>query len=1151
MRTMRRFVLLGLLCLTITFCLSAQAAHAAEIVDSGELSSYAHWELTDDGTLAISATREAGSINNQASNAWGKYKSQILHVIIEPGITAIGRKAFFNCYNLRSVQIPDTLTAIEDDAFNSCFALENVCIPDSVTVLREGAFFKCRSLEEVRIPDSVVVMEVGVFEACTNLKKAAFGRGMTKVPQNTFAGCSSLTDVELPDTITSLVGGCFRECTSLKSFEIPETVEIIGSSLFYECTGLISVNIPDGVTRIGEYAFYRCSNLVSVRLPDTLTSIGKQVFSGCESLEHIVLPAALTTIKVGAFEKCTALRTIALPSGFTTLETGVFSDCSSLVDAMLSPNLTSIPASTFSNCTSLLSIAIPDSVTSIGSNAFNNCTSLEHVLVGHNLKEFGNYTFYRCHLKTVTILSQTSGYFAVNDEAFKLSDVEDVYFEGMEGELHSVYPDYDLTDLFGKNVRIHYLVPERKVAVISTNRSMELKTGTDMGLSFGFLRVQSGILESSWQQMALTLSDPTVISLSAYEVTPYGYGVTATALKAGETYLTVTDTDSGLSTTVRIRVYDDYAQTRSYAVDGLPTFYPKTWKNESKIETNIYDMSGLYVNSYACEKTAGGYSVSFDVYNECPHAGAVDIFDADGKWIGWREIKKFEALPTKIWTAGEQLYYLIDDFRSGDIWTYQQDSVAKKTSVSFKVPDGGFFTISNNAAESFAAFMLNSLDMTLNSLKELSKGIGDYEAAYDALTGEVEEELLSNEEILNSVLDAFKTSLSKELKNAVKKAGKAGFKDILQDPFGESEGEGFFSAFVDSISSSLDLKGCLKIATGIGEQELYKYMGPAGAVLKAGFKWYGQSNAMMQIASFLSSANNTFATVYTPGCGSYINQYGVTVDTGENVDAESVMQVFRVIDAAVEETLPGFDEAVDNAELYNICFVKSDETVQPSGLVKITLPVPDGLDPATCVVWRQEEDGTWTALATWLEEGFLVFETDHFSRYAVMGSRQVLVVESLPERQDYRPGDVLDTEGLRVTLNGETLEDGYICTPRIFTGNGEQTVTVHYGAAETTFTVMVMDVPFARPMAQKHGDTLHYSADLPCNGETAYVLIVSYDEDGRFVGVQIQEVSCRGEYENTVEVDGSTADCRIFEADVLCDPMCEAWTDWDYWTGLE
>jgi len=66
-------------------------------------------------------------------------------------IKSIGDRAFFNCTNLTSITIPDSVTTIGTFAFYNCSSLESIVIPDSVHTINDHAFISCISLKSVEL----------------------------------------------------------------------------------------------------------------------------------------------------------------------------------------------------------------------------------------------------------------------------------------------------------------------------------------------------------------------------------------------------------------------------------------------------------------------------------------------------------------------------------------------------------------------------------------------------------------------------------------------------------------------------------------------------------------------------------------------------------------------------------------------------------------------------------------------------------------------------------------------------------------------------------------------------------------------------------------------------------------------------------------
>lgn len=74
---------------------------------------------------------------------------------------------------------------------------------------------------------------------------------------------------------------------------------------------------------------------------------------------------------------------------------------------------------------------------------------------------------------------------------------------------------------------------------------------------------------------------------------------------------------------------------------------------------------------------------------------------------------------------------------------------------------------------------------------------------------------------------------------------------------------------------------------------------------------------------------------------------------------------------------------VSKFEMYDINLMSNNTKIQPNGKVKVSIPVPSGFDVAKIVVYRVADDGTKTKLDANVKDGYVVFETDHFSNYVV------------------------------------------------------------------------------------------------------------------------------------------------------------------------
>ena len=210
----------------------------------------AKWSLnTSTGVLTISgkgATKDCGNVgSNQAP--WNNSRDKIKSIVVEEGITALGRYMFYKCEVAESVSLPSTLTAIGDTkfleygTFVDCKALTNVTLPSKLQTIGHAAFKGCSSLKSIKIPDSVTTIGTSAFEDCKALSTVTFGTGV-KVTGNMAFRNSGVSKVKFSSTITEISPWSFYGCMFV-NLEIPESVEKISIRSFANCTALQSVTV--------------------------------------------------------------------------------------------------------------------------------------------------------------------------------------------------------------------------------------------------------------------------------------------------------------------------------------------------------------------------------------------------------------------------------------------------------------------------------------------------------------------------------------------------------------------------------------------------------------------------------------------------------------------------------------------------------------------------------------------------------------------------------------------------------------------------------------------------------------------------------------------------------------------------------------------
>ena len=386
------------------------------------------WKLSNDGTLTISGTNMPDYYSSYSSKApWLSQKDKIKKVVINNGVTNIGGGAFYECSNLTSISIPNSVKSIEIRAFWEC-GLTSVTLPNSVTSIEASAFSGCTALTSVTIPNSV-----------------------TSIGKSAFLGCSSLTSVAIPNSVTSIGYDAFNGCAKLTSVTLSNSVTTIEEDTFYGCKSLTSVTIPNSVTTIEDFAFAFCEKITSVTIPNSVTKIGNSVFWGCDALTSVT-NLAKTPQKIGdkTFQKYGTLHVVSgckaaykaadYWNNFTIVEDAKdmnsnkitwklsedgtltisgtdmpdyyrpkgtdapwFSQRSNIKKVVINNGVTNIGSGAFYKCYNLTSISIPNSVKSIGVFAFGACTDLTSVTIPNSVTSIGKKAFYSSGLTSVAI----------------------------------------------------------------------------------------------------------------------------------------------------------------------------------------------------------------------------------------------------------------------------------------------------------------------------------------------------------------------------------------------------------------------------------------------------------------------------------------------------------------------------------------------------------------------------------------------------------------------------------------------------------------------------------------------------------------------------------------------------------------------------
>ncbi len=218
------------------------------------------------------------------------YINEILVTEAKEAATKINDYAFYNCKNLTSVTIGNSVASIGVEAFYNCENLTSATIGNSVASIGKQAFRDCYSLTSIEIPSSVKRIGYGAFLNCNAL--TIYCRDYSRKTDWDSYWNNSLpvvwdcnhNDVATNGYIYTIIDGVRYALKDGEALIAKQANNIMLANI------LTIVNYKDdtySVTSIGKHAFYECTNLTSIVIPNSVTSIGDYAFLYCESLTSI------------------------------------------------------------------------------------------------------------------------------------------------------------------------------------------------------------------------------------------------------------------------------------------------------------------------------------------------------------------------------------------------------------------------------------------------------------------------------------------------------------------------------------------------------------------------------------------------------------------------------------------------------------------------------------------------------------------------------------------------------------------------------------------------------------------------------------------------------------------------------------------------
>ena len=159
---------------------------------------------------------------------------------------------------------PVTATTMDFAQNNANLESVTFANAENISIIGSYGFYNCTNLRTVNLGSYVTELYRGVFRGCTSLETVELSDKITEIPYECFYGCTSLGQITLDRNITSIQSNSFTGCPNLRircytdsyahHFAVDNKIAyiLIDGALLGDTNGDGSVNIND-VTTIQRY----------------------------------------------------------------------------------------------------------------------------------------------------------------------------------------------------------------------------------------------------------------------------------------------------------------------------------------------------------------------------------------------------------------------------------------------------------------------------------------------------------------------------------------------------------------------------------------------------------------------------------------------------------------------------------------------------------------------------------------------------------------------------------------------------------------------------------------------------------------------------------------------------------------------------------
>ena len=271
------------------------------------------WDFDEEnGILTISGNGAmcdyAPKGDNEINTPWYSFRDKITSVVIEDGVTYIGKSAFEGT-NADKADIPASVAGIGVFAFGYKYengahtGVEGFEIYGAPGGAAQGYADTCPQFCTFKTGSGGMTGEVKwsvnlaaktiTFEGPgemgdsqdwrayrSDITKAVFKNGVTRIGNDALMLFENLDTIEFENCAVEAIGDyAFNKCAKLESIELPDSVQSFGEYAF-SGSGLSELTVPKNASVIGKYAFMNSKIKTVYLLSRGIASVGLAAFRG-------------------------------------------------------------------------------------------------------------------------------------------------------------------------------------------------------------------------------------------------------------------------------------------------------------------------------------------------------------------------------------------------------------------------------------------------------------------------------------------------------------------------------------------------------------------------------------------------------------------------------------------------------------------------------------------------------------------------------------------------------------------------------------------------------------------------------------------------------------------------------------------------------